>query len=127
MRKDLVIIPEDRPGVLATLGRLLGDAGINIEAISAFTGRGKGIVHVLVDDADRALATLRAADVQVSAARDVVVIPLADRPGELGAACTQLAEADVNIEQAYIAAGGQLVVICDDAVRAKQVLGLTDA
>ena len=38
MRKDLVIIPDDKPGVLARLGECLGEAGINIEACSAFTG-----------------------------------------------------------------------------------------
>lgn len=124
MRKDLVVIPEDRPGVVAELGECLGEAGINIEAISAFTGKGKGIVHVLVDDADGALAALEAAGVAVQAAREVVVVPLPDEPGQLGAACRKLADAELNIEQAYIAAGSKLVIVCDEADRAKQVLGI---
>jgi hypothetical protein len=125
VRKDLVIIPEDTPGVLATLGELLGEAGINIEAISAFTGRGRGIVHVLVDQADEALEVLQAADIEVSAARRVVVATLPDSPGELGAACRKLADAEINIEQAYIAAGSKLVVVCDDVDRANEVLGVS--
>jgi hypothetical protein len=126
VRKDLVIVPEDTPGVLATLGELLGDAGINIEAISAFTGKGRGIVHVLVDKADEALEVLQTAGIEVAAARRVVVAALPDEPGALGGACRQLADAEVNIEQAYIAAGSKLVVVCDDVDRAKEVLGVTE-
>jgi hypothetical protein len=126
MRKDLVIIPEDTPGVLAHLGKALGDAGVNIEAISAFTGGGKGVVHVLVDDDQKALQVLQEAGWNVAAARRVAVAPLPDEPGQLGQACEKLAEAGVNIEQAYIAAGSKLVVVCEEIDEAKQVLGITD-
>ena len=123
MRKDLVIIPQDHPGVLADLGEVLGAAGINIEAISAFTGQGKGIVHILVDQAEEALPVLAEAGIEVKAARDVVVAPLPDEPGHLGRATRALAEAGINIEQAYIAAGSKLVVVCDQLERAKELLG----
>lgn len=126
MRRDLVIIPEDHPGVLADLGEVLGRANVNIEAISAFTGEGKGIVHVLVDDDVKAVEVLRDAGMEPRAARRVAVAPLPDEPGQLGDACRKLAEAGVNIEQAYIAAGSKLVVICDDVDAAKQVLGIDD-
>ena len=126
MRKDLVIIPDDTPGQLARLGEVLGAAGINIEAISAFTGQGKGIVHVLVDRADEALEVLGAAGIEVRAARPVAVATLADGPGQLGPACRILADNDVNIEQAYIAADNRLVIVCDDVDRAKQLLDIVD-
>lgn len=126
MRRDLVIIPEDHPGVLADLGEVLGRAGVNIEAISAFTGEGKGVVHVLVDDDVRAIEVLRESGMEPRAARRVVVAPLPDEPGHLGQACRRLAEAEINIEQAYIAAGSKLVIVCDDVDAAKQVLGVED-
>jgi len=126
MRKDLVIIPDDQPGVLARLGTILGEAGINIDAVSAFTGKGKGIVHVLVDKADEALEVLADAGIEVSAARRVAVKPLPNEPGALGEACSRLAEADINIEQAYIAAESELVIVCDDVDAAKRVLEITD-
>jgi hypothetical protein len=127
VRKDLVIIPSDAPGVLAALGETLGDAGINIEAISAFTGQGKGIVHLLVDRAEDALQVLQEAGWDVQAARDVVVAPLPDEPGQLGIACRKLADAGINIEQAYIAAGSMLVVVCEDTAHAAEVLGVSGA
>jgi hypothetical protein len=123
VRKDLVIIPDDRPGVVAELGERLGEAGINIEGISAFTGKGKGIVHLLVDQADEAVTVLREAGFDVQAARRVVVVPLPDEPGHLGRATRTLADADINIEQAYIAGGSKLVLVCDDVDRAKELLG----
>ena len=127
VRKDLVIVPDDTPGMVATFGEVLGEAGINIEAISAFTGKGRAIVHVLVDRADEAIEVLRAHDIEVAAARRVVVVPLPDEPGHLGAACRKLADAGINIEQTYIAAGSKLVIVCDDVDRAKELLGVTDA
>jgi len=127
VRKDLVIVPDDTPGQLARLGEVLGEAGINIEGISAFTGKGKGVVHVLVDRAEDAVEVLGAAGVEVKAARRVAVVPLPDEPGHLGKACRALAEAEVNIEQAYIAAGSKLVIVCDDVDRAKELLGVIDA
>lgn len=125
MRKDLVIIPDDQPGVLARLGEAAGSANINIEAISAFTGQGKGIVHILVDDADRALEVFTEAGFEVKAARRVVVVDIPDKPGALGAACRTLADAGLNIEQAYIAAGSKLVLVTEDVDRAKELLGVS--
>jgi hypothetical protein len=125
MRKDLVIIPDDEPGVLARLGETAGEAGVNIEALSAFTGQGKGIVHILVDDDELALMAFTDAGFDVKAARRVCVADIPDAPGELGKACRKLADAGINVEQAYIAGGNRLVVVCDDVDRAKDLLGVT--
>jgi hypothetical protein len=123
MHKDFVLIPDDEPGVLARLGEAAGNAGINIEGISAFTGQGRGIVHVLVPDAEHALQALSEAGLDVRAARDVLVLDVEDRPGALGEMCRKLADADVNIEQAYLATGTRLVVAVDDIDKARATLG----
>ena len=125
-RKDLVIIPQDEPGVLARLADTLGRAGINIEACSAFTGGGKGVVHLLVDKDDEAIGVLADAGFDVKAARRVAVAQLANRPGALAEACHRVEQAGVNIEQAYFASDNQLVVVCDDVDAAKQALGIPD-
>lgn len=123
-RRDLVIVPDDQPGVLSRIGAVMGGAGLNIEALSAFTGGGKGVVHVLVDDHERALELLTEAGFDVRAARRVVVAPIADEPGALGDACAVLADADINIEQAYLSAARQLVIVTDDVEGAEAALGL---
>ncbi|MDX1621200.1 MAG: hypothetical protein R3320_09435 [Nitriliruptorales bacterium] len=125
-RRDLVIIPDDQPGMLARIGEAAGGAGINIEALSAFTGGGKGVVHILVDDHEKALEVFTEAGFDVKAARRVVVADIPDEPGELGKACRVLADEDINIEQAYIAAGSKLVIVCEDVDGAKEALGVED-
>ena len=125
-RRDLVIIPDDEPGVLARLGEAAGEAGVNIEALSAFTGQGKGVVHILVDDHEKALEAFQEAGFDVRAARRVAVASIPDAPGELGKACRALADAGINVEQAYIASGSKLVIVCDDVDKAKELLGIAD-
>ncbi|MGI9018921.1 MAG: ACT domain-containing protein [Euzebya sp.] len=124
MHKDFTLIPDDQPGVLARLGEACGQADISIEGISAFTGQGKGVVHVLVPDAEHALGVLRDAGLDVRAARDVVVVDIADRPGAMGELCRTVADAGINIEQAYLATGGRMVMVVDDIPTARNLLGL---
>lgn len=124
MHKDFTLIPDDKPGVLARLGQACGQADISIEGISAFTGQGKGVIHVLVPDAEHALAVLTDAGMDVRAARDVVVVEIEDRPGAMGEICGTLADAGINIEQAYLATGGRMVMIVDKVQEARELLGL---
>ncbi|HVL97944.1 MAG TPA: ACT domain-containing protein [Egibacteraceae bacterium] len=127
MHKDFTLIPDDQPGVLARLGEAAGRAGINIEGISAFTGEGKGIVHLLVRDPEDAQRALAEAGFDVRAARDVLVVDIEDRPGAMGEVCRRLAAHDVNIQQAYIAGGGsgggyRLVLAVDDIERGRALV-----
>ena len=119
MRKDFVLIPDDQPGVIARLGEAAGAAGINIEGISAFTGQGKGVVHVLVPDAELALKALSEAGLDVRGARDVIVVDIPDEPGALGRMTRRLADENINVEQAYLATNNRLVVVVDDIEKAR--------
>jgi hypothetical protein len=122
LTRDFTLIPDDQPGVLARLGEAAAAAGINIAGISAFTGEGKGLVHILVEDAEAALAALAGAGFDVRAAREVLVLDVEDRPGALGEVCRRLADAGVNVEQAYTAGGDRLVLAVDDVERARSLL-----
>ena len=50
MAYDVMVILDNRPGELARLGEVAGAAGVNIDGFAAFTGEGKGVVHVLFAD-----------------------------------------------------------------------------
>lgn len=120
MSTDLTVILDDRPGQLARLGRATGEAGVNIRGLAAFTGDGKGVVHVLVDDdaVARCQEALARAGMGVADEREVLVVDLEDRPGTLGELTRQLAKASVNIDLAYPTFDGVKIVIATEDLKA---------
>ena len=121
MAKDLTVTLEDRPGTLADMGEALGKAGVNIEGVCGFPSQGKGIIHFLVDDAAAARRVLEAAKIHVNDERDVLVLDIADRPGELGRICRKIANAGVNINLSYLASNTRLVLGVDNLDKARSV------
>jgi hypothetical protein len=119
MAYDVTVILDDRPGELARLGEVAGAAGVNLDGFAAFTGEGKGVVHVLV--ADERLETLRdaftVAGMPVADEREVFVVSVANEPGALGEVARRLADANVNIDLAYTTFGGVRLVFGTDDVR----------
>ena len=116
MPTDLTVVLRDQPGELARLGESTGAAGVNIQGMCAFTGEGRGIIHVLIADeaVERAVTAVEAAGLGVVDRREVLVIDIEDRPGSLGELARELADASVNIELMYTAFGGVNVVIATD-------------
>ncbi len=125
MPKDLTVVLQDRPGELARLGQATGEAGVNLQGMCAFTGEGRGIIHILVDDAKTGAArqALEEAGMGVADEREVLVVDIEDRPGTLGELARSLAEASVNIELAYTTFGVKLVIATDDIDSARAALG----
>ncbi|MGH2964890.1 MAG: ACT domain-containing protein [Solirubrobacterales bacterium] len=125
MPKDLTVVLQDRPGELARLGQATGSAGVNIQGMCAFAGEGRGIIHVLVDDAQASVARRAVEDAEMGLAdeREVLVVDIQDRPGTLGELARTLGEANVNIELAYTTFGGiKLVIATDDLESARAAL-----
>ena len=120
--KDVTIELDDRPGTLATVGEVLGRAGVSIEGGGAWVVDGRGVAHFLFADAGAARAALEAAGIRVLQERDVVVQRLKqDEPGQLGGLCRRMAEAGVNIEVLYSDHAHRLVLVVDDGTTARAV------
>ena len=128
--RDLVVLLEDTPGELRRLAHVLGTAGINIEGLAALTGQGQSVVHLLVEDHQRALMALAAADLEARASHDAVIANLPDRPDALADVLRDLAAAGINIALSYLAVGTRsatrLVLVTDDPERTRDVLGARD-
>jgi hypothetical protein len=125
MPTDLTVILSDEPGELARLGEITGAAGVNIRGLAAFTGDGRGFIHILIDDdvVDRAREELDDAGIGVADEREVLVVDIQDRPGSLGELARELSEANVNIDLAYTTFGGvKLVIATDDLENARAAL-----
>jgi hypothetical protein len=122
MTKDLTVILEDRPGTLADMGEALGDAGINIEGVCGLPCEGKGVIHILVEDAAEARRVLEAGGFEVSDEREVLLLEVENRPGSLGETARKIADAGVNIEYIYVASNTRLVISADNLESARAVL-----
>jgi hypothetical protein len=125
MLEEIVVAVEDRAGVLAEVGELLGRSEVNIETLSAFTHEGTARIHLIVDDGEEAGEVLTSNGFKVEATRAVLAATLDDRPGELGRYCRKLAEAGVDITSAYLArrnAGeSELIFAVDNLDAAKTI------
>lgn len=100
MAIQISIFLENKAGRLAHVTRVLGDAGINIRALSIADTSDFGILRVIVNDPDKAYRTLREAEFTVSET-EVIAVQVPDSPGGLASVLEQMAEENLNIEYLY--------------------------
>ena len=122
MANDLTVVLDNRPGTLADLGEALGEAGINLDAMCGFPCEGKGVIHILVEDAGKARSGIENAGFTVESERDVLRFEAEDRPGMLGETMRKLADAGVNVDLLYKATQTKLVIGADDLEKAQATL-----
>jgi len=115
-----------RPGALARVCEALAKAGININALATSDTVDHTVVRMVVSDPTRALMLLGEAGALALEA-EVLMIETASQPGVLAKIAERLAEADVNIEYAYLAGSrgaekGVIVLRPSDIERAQSAL-----
>jgi hypothetical protein len=125
MATDLTITLEDRPGQLARIGQVLGDAGVNIDGVAGIVVGGAGVIHLAVEDAAGARSALEDAGFTVEDQRDALMFDIAegqDRPGQLGRMAGAVAEAGVNVIALYLATRSRAVAVTSDNDAARRAL-----
>ena len=117
MAKDLAIdLGADRPGRLAAACEALGAARVNIQGMCEVEGK----LHILVENPTKARAAVEKVGFGVTAQPNVLVSRLANRPGQAGRFLRKLADANVNVQFAYLASGVRLVVGVNNLARAQR-------
>jgi hypothetical protein len=76
-------------------------AGVHIEAVAAFSAGARGVVHLVVSDAETTRAVLREAGMAFEE-RPVLTTSLPAQTGALAAMARRLADSGVNIEALYL-------------------------
>jgi hypothetical protein len=123
MATDLRIEADNTVGQLATLSEELGKVGVNIDGFCATVADGRGVLHVLVENAGAARQAMVGASYTISAEREALVLEgVEDRPGFLGEMARRLADNDINIEVAYLATNTRVVFVVPDVATARQAL-----
>lgn len=119
---DIHVMLPDNPGTLGQFGSLMGRAGVSLEGGGMFTLGGAGHAHFLVEDGATAARAAEQGGLEVVAVREVLVRRLKQEvPGQLGAICSALGEASVNIITLYSDHANQLILVTDDIDKARRV------
>ncbi|MBM4246857.1 MAG: ACT domain-containing protein [Deltaproteobacteria bacterium] len=100
VERQLSLIIDNRPGVLAKVCGDLAQAKIDIRAINVENLVDHSAVRVIVDDPDKATHLLGAAGVLVFE-NEVLAISVDNKPGSLVALARRLGTARVNIDYMY--------------------------
>jgi len=122
---QLTVYIDNRKGTLASLTAFLGRNDINIYGLSLADTEGHGYVRLVVDDTEKARQLVEDSG-ELAAVRDVLLIRVENKPGELGRVLTALAEHNLNIEYGYSSGGCTdekgLVLLPSDVPRALEIL-----
>jgi hypothetical protein len=123
---QLAIFLANRPGALARVCEALANAKINIHALATSDTVDHSVVRMVVSDPTKALMLLGEAGV-LALETEVLMIETASEPGVLAKIAKRLAEAEVNIEYAYLAGGrgaekGLIVLRPSDVEKAQAAL-----
>ena len=98
--KQLTVFVENSQGALVGITDALAEANIDIRALSIADTKDFGILRLIVDGNDKAIATLKDKGYLVKTT-EVVGVKIGDAPGKLAKALDVIDEAGINIEYLY--------------------------
>ncbi len=100
MVKQISIFLENKCGRLIRVTQVLGEAGINIRALSIADTSDFGILRLIVDQPDNACTVLKEKGFMATVT-EVIAMEVADTPGGLAQILFSLEKEGINIEYLY--------------------------
>ena len=124
--KEFYVRAKNVPGLLYKMSSLLGEHGINVEAISAFAiNDNEAIFRIISSDVETTQKLLsRMEEVVDAGLSDVVVVKLENKPGELAKATERLHKHGVDLEAVYIVRASDVTEV---ALKPKDVRAALEA
>jgi hypothetical protein len=122
MAKDLVIEIDNEPGALARVAAAVSDAGVNLAAATCVGTGERAELHILVPHAEPVRHALAITNVAVTREREVVVVDVEDRPGELADLARRVAKEGINLDLVYVATHNRVVLGSPDIDKLKAAL-----
>lgn len=98
--EQISIFIENKSGRLAEVTRVLGEAGVNIRALSLADTSDFGILRLIVDQTDKARQVLKDQGFTVNKT-EVIAVEVPDRPKGLYGILDVLDRSQVNVEYMY--------------------------
>ncbi len=130
--EQISVFLENRPGGLEQVTGILKDAGINLRTLTLADTSDFGILRMIVNDVEKAVAVLKEQGLRVSRT-SVVAVEVPDRPGGLHGILQVVAKEGINVEYlyAFVERSGENAVMIfrfdapDKAIAALEKSGLT--
>ena len=126
MTQQFEIFVQNKPGDVSRIAEALSRNSVNIMGISTDLGSPRPMIRVITDDDASTRSALRAAKIEFSE-REIDVVSLPDRPGELAKVTKLLSKAGTNIESLFILAThgnnvNEIAIATDDGTRTREIL-----
>ena len=127
MLKQISVFIENTKGSLCKLTGALGDAGVDLFALSVADTETFGIVRCITDDTQKGIDVLRSVGYTVKLT-DVLGVEVPDRPGGLAGVLALLADAGISVDYLYSlfrSVNGYSLIIfrVDDNEKAMRIFG----
>ncbi len=122
--KQLSVFIENTPGRICEVMGILGDANINVSALSIADAPDYGIMRLIVTDPDEAYKLLVEAEFLVKKT-PVICCKVPDTPGGLRRILTYLAQENISIEYMYAFSIGQdasIMIRTEDCEKTIEIL-----
>lgn len=119
VKRQFTVCLENKPGQLSKLCSALKRAKVNILAISVADSSDNCLVRLIPDNTAEAKGAISKLGLGLSS-REVVAIPLPNKPGALGEVSLKLSKANINIDYVYGS-------VCGDCQEALSILAVSDA
>ena len=98
--EQIAVFLENKAGRLAEVTSILAEAGVNIRALALADTSDFGVLRMIVNDNQKAIAALKNRGFTVGK-MDVVAVEVEDRPGGLHRILDILHKAGINVEYMY--------------------------
>jgi hypothetical protein len=104
--KQYSVFLVNKPGNLARVTQALGDARINIKALTLVDSQEHGVLRLVVENSEKANPVLHSLNLPVTET-DVLSVELPNSPGAMSDVCSRLADKHININYAYLTTGSR--------------------
>lgn len=94
--KQIRIVTNDRPGILAEVADAMASAGVNIEDLAAESTGSFAVIEMTVDRYDEALRALARTAFR-AITEDILLLKVVDKPGALAEIAKRFKDAQINL------------------------------
>jgi hypothetical protein len=105
--EEIVIVTDNRIGILADISRIMSESGINIEAAVGYEFDGKARLLLVTSANLIMIDALRQQGYGSVKETEVVEVDLENKPGAIKVVTTELANNGIDIHYIYVTSGPQ--------------------